>query len=146
MLCLRRCGTVPGARHHSYPAHRKRHLPVAASGLHRKQGESTGYRHSPAPEVLIRILFTGFLQILLEHECMRQIAQMPIILIPIHFDRDPAQKTPSCMRSVVLRPFVTNDFMTGVPAIPGTNRLPTVVSEIYFRTICSMARRKTAIK
>uniref|UniRef100_A0A2M3Z059 GMP synthase (glutamine-hydrolyzing) n=1 Tax=Anopheles braziliensis TaxID=58242 RepID=A0A2M3Z059_9DIPT len=66
-------------------------------------------------------------KILLEHECMRQIAQMPIILIPIHFDRDPAQKTPSCMRSVVLRPFVTNDFMTGVPAIPGTNRLPTVV-------------------
>lgn len=59
---------------------------------------------------------------------MRKISQMPVILIPIHFDRDPAQKTPSCMRSVVLRPFVTNDFMTGVPAIPGTDRLPTNVS------------------
>ncbi|XP_041777515.1 GMP synthase [glutamine-hydrolyzing] isoform X2 [Anopheles merus] len=66
-------------------------------------------------------------KILMEHECMRKISQMPVILIPIHFDRDPAQKTPSCMRSVVLRPFVTNDFMTGVPAIPGTDRLPTNV-------------------
>lgn len=63
-------------------------------------------------------------RILLENECMRKISQMPVILIPVHFDRDPAPKTPSCQRSVVLRPFVTNDFMTGVPAVPGTDRLP----------------------
>ncbi|XP_055639823.1 GMP synthase [glutamine-hydrolyzing] isoform X2 [Toxorhynchites rutilus septentrionalis] len=63
-------------------------------------------------------------RILLEHECMRKISQMPVILIPVHFDRDPAPKTPSCQRSVVLRPFITNDFMTGVPAVPGTDRLP----------------------
>lgn len=63
-------------------------------------------------------------RILLENDCMRKISQMPVILIPVHFDRDPAPKTPSCMRSVVLRPFVTNDFMTGVPAVPGTDRLP----------------------
>ncbi|XP_055596706.1 GMP synthase [glutamine-hydrolyzing] isoform X2 [Uranotaenia lowii] len=63
-------------------------------------------------------------RILLEHECMRKISQMPVILIPVHFDRDPAPKTPSCQRSIVLRPFVTNDFMTGVPAVPGTDRLP----------------------
>lgn len=63
-------------------------------------------------------------RILMENECMRKISQMPVILIPVHFDRDPAPKTPSCQRSVVLRPFVTNDFMTGVPAVPGTDRLP----------------------
>ncbi|KAL5281588.1 GMPS family protein [Megaselia abdita] len=54
----------------------------------------------------------------------KQIAQMPIVLIPIHFDRDPANKVPSVQRSIVLRPFLTNDFMTGVPAIPGSDRLP----------------------
>lgn len=44
---------------------------------------------------------------------------MPVILIPLHFDRDPAIRGPSCQRSVVLRPFITHDFMTGRPAIPG---------------------------
>lgn len=62
----------------------------------------------------------------------RQIAQMPIVLIPIHFDRDPANKVPSVQRSVVLRPFITNDFMTGVPAIPGSERLPMPVSIFNF--------------
>lgn len=47
------------------------------------------------------------------------ISQMPVILLPIHFDRDQALRIPSCQRSIVLRPFVTQDFMTGVPAIPG---------------------------
>ena len=47
-----------------------------------------------------------------------KISQMPVILIPVSFDRNQQH------RSIVLRPFVTNDFMTGVPAIPGTERLP----------------------
>ncbi|XP_049773942.1 GMP synthase [glutamine-hydrolyzing] isoform X1 [Schistocerca cancellata] len=47
------------------------------------------------------------------------ISQMPVVLIPIHFDRDQVSRIPSCQRSVVLRPFCTHDFMTGVPAIPG---------------------------
>lgn len=53
---------------------------------------------------------------------------MPVVLIPIHFDRDPGNRIPSCLRSVVLRPFVTNDFMTGVPVIPGSSKLPMPVS------------------
>ncbi|XP_054744988.1 GMP synthase [glutamine-hydrolyzing] [Anastrepha obliqua] len=56
-----------------------------------------------------------------------KISQMPIILIPVHFDRDPTNRTPSCCRSIVLRPFLTNDFMTGVPVIPGSIQLPTQV-------------------
>lgn len=44
---------------------------------------------------------------------------MPVVLLPIHFDRDQALRIPSCQRSVVLRPFITQDFMTGVPAVPG---------------------------
>lgn len=48
-----------------------------------------------------------------------QISQMPIVLVPLHLDRDQALRMPSVQRCVVLRPFITSDFMTGVPAIPG---------------------------
>ena len=48
-----------------------------------------------------------------------KLSQMPIVLIPIHFDRDPINHIPSCQRSVVIRTFITNDFMTGIPATPG---------------------------
>nr|XP_006812037.1 PREDICTED: GMP synthase [glutamine-hydrolyzing] [Saccoglossus kowalevskii] len=53
----------------------------------------------------------------------RKISQMPVILIPLHFGRDPLLRQPSCQRSVVIRTFITADFMTGVPAVPG-NQLP----------------------
>ncbi|CAM6032123.1 unnamed protein product, partial [Sphagnum compactum] len=63
---------------------------------------------------------------------MRNLAQMPVVLIPIHFDRDPVNRIPSCQRSIVLRPFITNDFMTGVPAIPDTDQMPMdVLIKIY---------------
>lgn len=55
-----------------------------------------------------------------------KISQMPVILTPLHFDRDPLQKQPSCQRSVVIRTFITSDFMTGVPATPG-NEIPVEV-------------------
>ncbi|KAF3847999.1 hypothetical protein F7725_021027 [Dissostichus mawsoni] len=42
---------------------------------------------------------------------------------PLHFDRDAQQKQPSCRRSVVIRTFITSDFMTGIPAQPG-NHIP----------------------
>lgn len=53
---------------------------------------------------------------------------MPVVLIPVHFDRDPAARIPSCSRSIVLRPFLSSDFMTGVPILPGSERLPLNVS------------------
>ncbi|XP_046753705.1 GMP synthase [glutamine-hydrolyzing] isoform X1 [Diprion similis] len=62
-------------------------------------------------------------QILASNGCLQNISQMPVVLIPVHFDRDLALRAPSCQRSIVLRPFCSNDFMTGRPAIPG-NELP----------------------
>lgn len=62
-------------------------------------------------------------QILASNGYMGAISQMPIVLIPVHFDRDAATRAPSCQRSVVLRPFCSRDFMTGTPGIPG-NDLP----------------------
>ncbi|XP_020626261.1 GMP synthase [glutamine-hydrolyzing]-like [Orbicella faveolata] len=54
-----------------------------------------------------------------KHGVVAKLSQMPIVLIPIHFDRDPIDHIPSCQRSVVIRTFITSDFMTGIPATPG---------------------------
>lgn len=62
-------------------------------------------------------------------DAMDCVSQMPVILLPLHFDRDPNLRPPipSCQRSVAIRTFITTDFMTGVPAIPGID-LPLEVS------------------
>lgn len=78
-------------------------------------------------------------QVLAANGCMGNISQMPVVLIPIHFDRDAACRTLSCQRSVVLRPFCTNDFMTGTPAIPGKD-LPIHVSPSSFPSIVGSIR------
>ncbi|ESO82276.1 hypothetical protein LOTGIDRAFT_223436 [Lottia gigantea] len=49
---------------------------------------------------------------------MSNISQMPIVIIPVHFDRPPLSHSPSCQRSIVIRTFITHDFMTGIPATP----------------------------
>uniref|UniRef100_A0A915PIU1 GMP synthase (glutamine-hydrolyzing) n=1 Tax=Setaria digitata TaxID=48799 RepID=A0A915PIU1_9BILA len=51
--------------------------------------------------------------------CLQMIQQMPVVMVPVHFDRDPLERKVSTLRSFVLRPFITNDFMTGVAALPG---------------------------
>ena len=58
---------------------------------------------------------------------MKSLSQMPVVLIPVHFDRDPLSRVPSCQRSVVIRTFITNDFMTGIPATIG-KEIPEEVS------------------
>jgi len=58
------------------------------------------------------------------------VSQMPVVLIPIHFDRSQLERVPSCCRSVVIRPFITQDFMTGVPAVPGKDLSIELVSKM----------------
>jgi len=59
-------------------------------------------------------------KVLQEYKCVDKISQMPVILLPLHFDREPySGKVGPCQRSVVLRPFISNDFMTGMAAVPG---------------------------
>ncbi|VDK47115.1 unnamed protein product, partial [Cylicostephanus goldi] len=48
----------------------------------------------------------------------KKVQQMPVVMIPIHFDRLPNEVN-SYKRSFVLRPFITSDFMTGLAALPG---------------------------
>ncbi|KAF7635196.1 hypothetical protein Mgra_00005310 [Meloidogyne graminicola] len=63
------------------------------------------------------------------------IEQMPVVLVPIHFNRvyTLPQMFPSTKRSIVLRPFLTRDFMTGEPALPG--------KDIPFETIIEIVKR-----
>ncbi|XP_010150449.1 PREDICTED: GMP synthase [glutamine-hydrolyzing]-like [Eurypyga helias] len=88
----------------------------------------------PPTDVTPTFLTTGVLSTLRQadfeaHNILREsgyagkISQMPVILTPLHFDRDPLQKQPSCQRSVVIRTFITSDFMTGIAATPG-NEVP----------------------
>lgn len=74
-------------------------------------------------------------KVLLEQGCYKKLAQMPVVLIPIHFDRDSTQRIPSCQRSIVLRPFISQDFMTGLPAIPD-NHIPHEVYNFFFHRCC----------
>ncbi|MCK5476747.1 MAG: glutamine-hydrolyzing GMP synthase [Candidatus Aenigmarchaeota archaeon] len=50
---------------------------------------------------------------LMKYNAMRKIAQAPVILFPVSFDKENKR------RSIAIRLFITNDFMTGVPAVPG---------------------------
>ncbi|XP_064841422.1 GMP synthase [glutamine-hydrolyzing]-like isoform X2 [Oncorhynchus masou masou] len=88
----------------------------------------------PPTDVTPTFLTTGVLSTLRQadfvaHSILREsgysgkISQMPVILTPLHFDRDSSQRQPSCRRSVVIRTFITSDFMTGIPATPG-NHIP----------------------
>ena len=51
-------------------------------------------------------------QVLLEYDLVSKLSQVPVILFPIGFGV-------TGNRSIAIRTFITNDFMTGVPAVPG---------------------------
>jgi len=51
-------------------------------------------------------------QVLLKYDLIRSLSQVPVILFPVDFGHQGK-------RSIGIRTFITNDFMTGVPALPG---------------------------
>mmetsp|Transcript_32982 Transcript_32982/g.29862 ORF Transcript_32982/g.29862 Transcript_32982/m.29862 type:complete len:85 (-) Transcript_32982:84-338(-) len=60
---------------------------------------------------------------------MKSLSQVPVILAPVSFDED------SSKRSIAIRTFITNDFMTGVPAIPGKDIPEEVLTEMVERIL-----------
>ena len=48
---------------------------------------------------------------------MTRLLQVPVVLVPIDFNSSAARSREG-FRSIVIRTFITADFMTGVPAIP----------------------------
>lgn len=65
----------------------------------------------------------GLLFKLEKGEIMKTISQIPVVLIPISFGKNGE-------RSIVLRPFITNDFMTGVAAVPDKDIPAIALNEI----------------
>ncbi|CAG0916137.1 unnamed protein product [Notodromas monacha] len=70
--------------------------------------------------------------VLKTRNCYDLVSQMPVVLIPVQFDRDPmnSNKMPPCAHSVVLRPFLSKDFMTGRAVVPGADLPVEVVDEM----------------
>lgn len=64
-------------------------------------------------------------------DCLQTVAQVPVISIPVSFGAAGG-------RSIVLRPFVTNDFMTGVPAFPGNHIPEQVIQKIAERILAEV--------
>lgn len=54
---------------------------------------------------------------LLKYNLTQKLSQVPVILFPVDFGINGE-------RGVAIRTFITNDFMTGVPAMPGSNYMP----------------------
>lgn len=53
-------------------------------------------------------------KILVKHKLINKLSQVPVILFPVNFGKKGE-------RSIAIRTFITNDFMTGVPAVPGVD-------------------------
>mmetsp|Transcript_80672 Transcript_80672/g.216215 ORF Transcript_80672/g.216215 Transcript_80672/m.216215 type:complete len:662 (-) Transcript_80672:2-1987(-) len=60
---------------------------------------------------------------MLRHGLEHTISQMPVVLFPASFGQPGA-------RSIALRPFITRDFMTGTPAVPGQDMPLAAVEEM----------------
>lgn len=67
-------------------------------------------------------------EVLIREKLTKIIAQMPVILTPVDFGE-------VGKRSVVLRPILTDDFMTGTPALPGREISEAVLEEIVQRIL-----------
>lgn len=70
-------------------------------------------------------------QTLLKFDLVRALSQVPVISFPVHFGRDGA-------RSIGIRTFMTNDFMTGLPAVPGEDIPEEAVDEMVSRIMAEV--------
>ena len=63
-----------------------------------------------------------------KYNLIKKMSQVPVILFPSNFDR------PIGFRSICIRPFITNDFMTGLPARIGVH-IPYKCVQLILNTI-----------
>jgi GMP synthase (glutamine-hydrolysing) len=58
---------------------------------------------------------------LIKADLTTKLSQVPVISFPVDFAQNGSS---TAKRSIAIRTFITNDFMTGVPAQPGTEYMP----------------------
>uniref|UniRef100_A0A915J1D4 GMP synthase (glutamine-hydrolyzing) n=1 Tax=Romanomermis culicivorax TaxID=13658 RepID=A0A915J1D4_ROMCU len=72
----------------------------------------------------------------------KKISQMPVVMLPVHFDRPPNHPDhPSVRRSICLRPFSTRDFMTGSAIQPSSSR-SSLISQKFVTTVTEQLLRE----
>jgi GMP synthase (glutamine-hydrolysing) len=66
------------------------------------------------PEVIAQLQIADDVvnQVLREYDLIKSLSQVPVVLFPVDFGQEGK-------RGIGIRTFITNDFMTGVPAMPG---------------------------
>lgn len=67
-------------------------------------------------------------QILVKYDLLKSLSQVPVILLPLGFGQEGS-------RSIVIRTFITNDFMTGLPATPGKELPKAALQEMVDRIL-----------
>jgi GMP synthase (glutamine-hydrolysing) len=67
-------------------------------------------------------------EILLKYDLIRSLSQVPVVLFPVTFGQAGA-------RGIAIRTFITNDFMTGVPALPGREMPVEALNEMVERVL-----------
>eukprot|EP01059_Diplonema_ambulator_P020516 TRINITY_DN34331_c0_g1_i1.p1 TRINITY_DN34331_c0_g1~~TRINITY_DN34331_c0_g1_i1.p1 ORF type:complete len:679 (+),score=282.49 TRINITY_DN34331_c0_g1_i1:45-2039(+) len=82
-------------------------------------------------------------KLLIEHDLTIALSQVPVVSFPIDFDIEHTesakrQRTEG-RRSIAIRTFITNDFMTGVPAVPGNKEMPLEVLDKMVAEVSKVA-------
>lgn len=62
--------------------------------------------------------------ILLKHDLMGKVAQVPVVLLPLHFGENGGKRT------IVIRTLITKDFLTGTVATPGGDMTWDILNEM----------------
>jgi len=71
-------------------------------------------------------------QILTKYNLLRSLAQVPVVLFPVAFDG-------GAQRSIGIRAFITRDFMTGKPALPGHDLPLDGLKELHDRIMAEVS-------
>jgi GMP synthase (glutamine-hydrolysing) len=67
-------------------------------------------------------------EVLRKYGLHESLSQVPVVSFPVHFGK-------AGKRSIGIRTFITNDFMTGVPAVPGKQMPLEALDEIVNRVL-----------
>jgi GMP synthase (glutamine-hydrolysing) len=84
----------------------------------------------PEPEALaqLRLADRHVNEVLRKYGLHESLSQVPVVSFPVHFGK-------AGKRSIGIRTFITNDFMTGVPAVPGKQMPLEALDEIVNRVL-----------
>lgn len=84
----------------------------------------------PTPKAIgqLRLADWHVNEVLRTYKLLERLSQVPVVSFPVHFGE-------AGKRSIAIRTFITNDFMTGVPAVPGIDIPEPALDEMVARLL-----------